>query len=109
MKKSLYICAVFILVSSFNVSAGGWTGKQTVHRVYPATASVYIQTTPSSAQINPDGCSSVTSYAMNSEGLLFDEQYKAVLTGLVSGKLVSFYLDGCKGSYPMITKLVVYN
>ncbi len=101
-----------ILVGTFlgnaEVLAGTWTGRVSLHRVYVAASTVYAQTDPSSAHINPDGCKSSSNYAIDPLATLFKERYRLLLTGLASGKSVSLELAGCLGNYPKVTKVIIY-
>ncbi len=99
---------VVLFIASADAFAATWTGKLTLHRVYTAANTVYVQTSPSSAHINPDGCKAASNYAMDPEATLFNERYQLLLTGLVSEKTVSLELSGCLGSYPKVTKVILY-
>ncbi len=108
---SKHFIRAFVSVSVYLATAvahADWTGRQDLHRIYTAASTVYIQTQPSSAHINPENCSSSSNYAMDPAALLFEERYQMLLTALASGKQVSLEINGCHGSYPKLTKVIVY-
>ena len=95
------------LVAQPSLAAGAWTPWTTVHMVYTYTNKhLFVQLTPNTSHIDPDGCSVSKSYYQVAPDVTNrDEMYQMLLTAKAANLKVSAYISGCNGNYPRLLHL----
>lgn len=105
--KGLFLVGL-MFASSSAWSAGAWTGKQSIDRLYPSTVNAFVRLSSTAAMINPGGCNSNYYFVVDPSLARFKEQYQTLLTAVAAGKVINLYIDGCIGNYPRIRYLMIY-
>lgn len=94
------------LFSAYSHSAKNIDNK-ILSRVHVNTSGGYYFKTASS-MVDPDGCGSSTWYKLKN-GTYTKEAFSLLLAAKVAKKPVSFYLNGCSGSYPSVDWINVHD
>ncbi|MGH1540809.1 MAG: hypothetical protein ACRBHB_10340 [Arenicella sp.] len=105
----LIFSGILTLSATSALAAGAWTGWQKVAIVYvQGNGDIYVQFSPSSAQLNPDGCASKVWYRVQNSNEHAKEIYQLLLTAKASDSNARAYLSGCEGSYPILHHAMIW-
>ena len=97
---------LFLFVSSS--AQASWSGFHPVYEVYTNKkwgGLVFLKLDPTTAHINPDGCSSTSHLKIEYDQPNLKKLYTMALTAQAAGNNISVYIDGCGGAYPKVTRM----
>lgn len=108
MKKKLFLILVSLSVLCTIVFAGSSVSGHVVETVHiHVSTGIHFRT--NQPVNNPDGCASASWYKVATGGPYEKEVLSLLLTAKASGDKVSFYIDGCAGSYPKVVYLNIHD
>jgi hypothetical protein len=102
--STLFLISVFFSTNSHSAKN---VDNKIVSRVHVNTTGGYYFKTASS-MIDPDSCGSTSWYKLKN-GSYTKEAFGLLLTAKVANKPVSFYLNGCSGTYPSVDWINVHD
>ena len=100
--KKIYLFLI-LMILSFSLYAGGWSGFTKVSSIYPHSTNNIDGTMyfTFGTMINPGGCANSSLIALKKSNNLSSEMYSLILLAFTSGKQVNYYASGCGTSgYP---------
>lgn len=109
------LLVIFLVLISINVFAGINSDNGTIKKIWIHESYNAVVVTFSEAIKNPESCEAASAYVVEFDG---DDQgqriYSALLAASMSGREVSFWINGCTTekywdkTYPMIKSINVY-
>ena len=99
---SRLILASFALAVCGTTYAGTTVSNKTVSTVHTNLGGgIYFKT--SETMVNPDGCTASSWYHIATGATYEKEAFSLLLAARMAGAPVTFYLDGCAGTYPKVS------
>ena len=102
--KKYFLLFIFLTPS---IALAYSVSNKTISKAHVNITSGYYFTT-NEAILNPDSCGSSSWYRL-AEGTYAKEAFSTVLTAKVSGKKVTFSINGCLGSYPKVEYINIHD
>lgn len=103
MKYFVVILVISLSINSYGENLSDKTVKTTHVNL---SGGYYFKTVE--AMVDPEGCGSTSWYRLSNEDF-GREAFSLLLAAHMSGKKVSFNIDGCAGNYPSVRWINVYS